>query len=263
MPILDSITFAYERAAVGLFNDLIFEAQAIFALLATADLAWSLIVWARKGRGALVIDLGTRLFVLGLVFFLMRFYLSTIGQIPAMFVDAAVELTGLGALRPSAVFADGISAGTAYYGASNDLALMWIPAILLRLFAMIMTFIAFFLIALRLIITLVEQHVVLGVGVFFLAFSGSRWTWPIADGYLRYVLHVAIRLFLLVVLIDVGRNLAIQWLVGTGLTSGISLRELMTLVAGPMAYAWVVWNVPTTLANTVTAHVHLPSPYAS
>jgi type IV secretion system protein TrbL len=63
------------------------------------------------------------------------------------------------------------------------------------------TWIAFLLMAVDLLITLIESYVVLGVGVIFLGFGASRWTTKFADGILNYAVSVGVKLLMLYLVI--------------------------------------------------------------
>ena len=63
------------------------------------------------------------------------------------------------------------------------------------------TWVAFLLMAVDLLITLIEAYVVLGVVVIFLGFGASRWTTKFADGILNYAVSVGVKLMMLYLVI--------------------------------------------------------------
>jgi len=77
-------------------------------------------------------------------------------------------------------------------------------AALIALIAGLIMFLSFALIASQMVLAVSEAYVGIGGGVLLLGFSGSRWTIKFAEGFLGWLLGVAVKLFFLYLLVGVG-----------------------------------------------------------
>ncbi len=95
------------------------------------------------------------------------------------------------------------------------------------------TWVAFLLIAVDLLITLIEAYVVLGVGVVFLGFGASRWTTKFADGILNYSVSVGVKLMMLYLVIGALLTAVVPTVVNQMMvTASSGTGALTSLLAG-------------------------------
>jgi type IV secretion system protein TrbL len=119
--------------------------------------------------------------------------------------------------------------------------------------------VAYIIIAASLVIALVESYVVLTAGVVFMGFAAFRATAWISEGMLSYGLSVAIKIFLLYLLVGVGMDMSNTWLFqlqyvsGTGV-DGAGARMLGEVFGGAVIFAILVVRVPDRVAERITGH---------
>jgi type IV secretory pathway TrbL component len=136
--------------------------------------------------------------------------------------------------------------------------------LVIRLFGALVMMIAFIFIALKVTQVLIEQHIaVLGIGVFLFAFTGSRWTWSIGEGLIRYAINLGIRMMLLVAIFDVGKSLITQWtdaLTGSFFGS-LDFRTWVQIIVGSITFAYITWTIPDRVANQLSQRIALNNPH--
>ncbi len=262
--LLNDIVFAYEVAYADLFTSLIGDARVIFWMLTAIDFTWSLIVWASRDRGAGFLEAfaGRLMFILVFGVIFLESYPSTIGNIPRLFLDAGAQVTGGDTfLNPETVVADGIALIQRLEAGTTNISIFSLPGMLIRGLAILAMLVAFATIAIKVTKTLAEQYLVLGMGVLLFGFAGARWTWPLAEGVIRYAVNVGIRLLLLMLLFDVGKTFIEVWAMNLESSAWLDFRPFLELLIAPLAFAYLVWTVPDRLADTVTSRFELRSPF--
>ena len=198
-------------------------AQDLFSGLAVFELMWVGIQWALKRPepheliGSLAVKIA----------FFALFYFGVIGMAPHwiplllhMFQRAGLVVTGLSGQQanaltpanPSAIFGqswDAIQGLTA--AVTSQLSLMHpLDDTLMGLSAVasaIVFILAYALLAFEALIINIEASVILGAGVFMLAFAGSNWTTTFSEKYLSYVFSIGVKYFVLTVILALGAGL--------------------------------------------------------
>jgi type IV secretion system protein TrbL len=109
--------------------------------------------------------------------------------------------------------------------------------------------VAFAVVAGQLMITLIESYIVISAGIFFLGFSGSRWTLPFSEKYVAYAISVGIKLFMLYLIVGLGQTLASQW--SALFTPGvIAAPDIYIGVAGSaLIFMLLGWQIPSLAAS--------------
>jgi type IV secretion system protein TrbL len=237
----------------------------IFALLAAIEFSWTWILWLlEKGGGEddPIPYLIRKILGLGFFYALLLngplwisdiirgfIYLGAqIGGVPAntQSVEIANNLTNVAS--PGWILSQGVDIAQALAKAAQ--AHMSITSPVSSTFiafavdiSMLVVVAAFALIAGQLIIALVEAFIIVGAGIFFLGFGGSRWTLPFAEKYIGYAMSIGIKLFMVYIVIAVGSSLSTQWIAEAALVgSNVSLYYMVALEA--VIYALLAWKIP-------------------
>ena len=198
-------------------------AQDLFSGLALFELMWVGIQWAlkRPEPHELIGSLGIK------IAFFALFYFGVIGMAPHwiplllhMFQRAGLVVTGmsgqqanaLSPANPSAIFGQSWAAIEAMSAAvTSQISLMHpLNDTIMGLSAVasaIVFVLAYALLACEALIINIEASVILGAGVFMLAFSGSNWTTTFSEKYLSYVFSIGVKYFVLTVILALGANL--------------------------------------------------------
>ncbi len=213
---LNQIQNSYQTASSSWMNGAIKTARDIFALAVGAEFVW----WGvqRLLRGGEVHELLTgvmmKVVTLGFFFTFMTYAPQWIPDIVHSFSDIGQQLGGSSTSTPSGVFDLGIGVANQLIqslvtpGLSlSAIGKFVLSAIIVGLSALVVV-IAYGIIALQLLITNIESYIVLGAGVVFSGFFGSRWTLPFAEKYIGYAVHVGIKLMVLYLIVGLGPTVA-------------------------------------------------------
>jgi type IV secretion system protein TrbL len=193
-----------------------------------------------------------------LFFFMVLFFADT--WIPAVidsFAEAGRRASALPELDPSTVLDQGVAvANTIYQGATTQGWLQNFGGSLTAVFTAVACLFAFVVIAGQMVIVLVEMYIVLGGGVFMLAFAGSRFTAPFAERFLSYSVGVGVKMFVLYLIVGVGSNLAAGW---TDLLadSATNIGSLFTILGASVIYMFVAWSIPSFASAMMSGTVSL------
>jgi type IV secretion system protein TrbL len=198
-------------------------AQDLFSGLALFELMWVGIQWAlkRPEPHELIGSLGIK------IAFFALFYFGVIGMAPHwiplllhMFQQAGLVVTGMSGTsanaltpaNPSAIFGQSwvairqldaaVTSQISLMHPLND-TIMGLSAVA----SAIVFVLAYALLAFEALMINIEASVILGAGVFMLAFSGSNWTTTFSEKYLSYVFSIGVKYFVLTVILALGANL--------------------------------------------------------
>ncbi len=221
--ILTSIQNDFIGSMGGWLSHATAAAQDLFTYLAVFELMWVGIQWALKRPepheliGSLAVKIA----------FFALFYFGVIGMAPHwiplllhMFQRAGLVVTGMSGTsanaltpaNPSAIFGQSWTAirGLAAAVESQlsllhplDDTLMGFSAVI----SAVVFILAYALLAFEALIINIEASVILGAGVFMLAFAGSNWTTTFSEKYLSYVFSIGVKYFVLTVILALGADL--------------------------------------------------------
>ena len=111
------------------------------------------------------------------------------------------------------------------------------------MFTALVVVIAFAIIAAQLLVALVESFIVIGAGILFIGFSGSRWTKFFTERYLSYVASVGVKLFVLYLIMGVGVSIAARW-VPVIERGGFSPIPFFYVMGGSLVFLFLTWHIP-------------------
>jgi type IV secretion system protein TrbL len=186
-------------------------------------LTWML---TRKTFDEIVPSVLKKVMTLGFFLALLTNAGTWVPDVIGSFVDAGQQAGSYQTLTPSTIMTDavgasvGILTGTTPAAAGQPAAAQqsfWgkvlstvksatspigdIEDVLLRIIVAFAVFAALTYIAIELLVLLIESYVVIGAGVLFLGFGGSRWTTKFVDGYLNYMVSLGTKLFVLYLIV--------------------------------------------------------------
>ena len=212
---LTDVVNAFKSTSGGWIGTALTYARHLFFALVAIELAWTAITYVlqRDNLSDFVANLVLKL--MG-VFFFLGLLQNAPTWIPAVvdsFSQAGAAISGQNTvLDPSSTFGQGLQLAKAMLGTLNNPAIFTaILPVLLAVLCSIGVVIAYAVVAGQLFITLIESYIVISAGLFFLGFSGSRWTLPFSERYVGYAVSVGIKLFMLYLIVGLGATLAQQW----------------------------------------------------
>ena len=107
----------------------------------------------------------------------------------------------------------------------------------------IVVVIAFAIIAAQLLVVWVESFIVIGAGVLFLGFAGSRWTKFFTERYLSCVASIGVKLFVLYLIMGVGMSIAARWMPILE-RGGFSPIPFFYVMGGSLVFVFLTWHIP-------------------
>src|SRR6185312_14753538 len=120
----------------------------------------------------------------------------------------------------------------------------------------IVVVIAFAVIAAQLLVALVESFIVIGAGVLFLGFAGSRWTKFFTERYLSYVASIGVKLFVLYLIMGVGMGIAARWM-SVLERGGFSPIPFFYVMGGSLVFLFLTWHIPSVAGSMMAGAVSL------
>lgn len=237
----------------------------IFAFLATIEFAWTWILYIlEKGGGEddPIPILIRKILSLGFFYWLLANGPMLIGTLIDGFIYLAEHIGAMNGtttpvtignhviniLSPDWIFHQGVQIATNLDSAAMAHTSIWHPinttfiSIVVGL-AMLIVVAAFAIIAANIIITLIEAFIVVGAGLVFLGFGGSRWTLPFMEKYIGYAVSVGVKLFILYLVVAFGSTLSSQW-VTLAKNAGGDAVTYFTIGLDAVIYMFIAWKVP-------------------
>ena len=253
--VTDDLTEQYRLMQSDWYVRLSPVAQRLFLLFAGFEFAVSAYVWGFR-RQELDDTLGQfflKFLMLSVLYFFLMAWIHWGPLITQSLATAGQIASGSSGLSPSAIAELGIE----LHGKMMEKAWAWGLLVstadtVAALIAGLLVTIAFALIAVQLVITLVESYIVVGAGVFFLGFAAFRGTSSFTDRYLVYAFSVGIRLFLLYLLVGIGQDVAEDWITMIDTMSVVDYKLAARMIVGSFIFAGIALIIPNRAARQLT-----------
>jgi type IV secretion system protein TrbL len=173
------------------------------------------------------------------------------------FSQAGATAAGLSNLSPTGVFEQGLALANKILNATADLGLLdgFFASLIAGITAVVVV-IAFAVIAAQLLVALVESFIVIGAGVLFLGFAGSRWTKFFTERYLSYIASVGVKLFVLYLIMGVGMGIAARWMPVLE-RGGFSPIPFFYVMGGSLVFVFLTWHIPSVAGSMMAGAVSL------
>ena len=249
-----SILDEYKGLQNGWIAKLLGAAQRLFFLLAGIEVAWSFTLLAieKVDFQALTATIVRKIMWIG-IFYAVLLYGVTPGGggwIPAIinsFHILGQNGSSVGPLGPDAIVGFGVNMAIdllASLKAANFLT--GFATSMALVFCAVVVFIAYLAIAIQFVVALVESYLVVGAGVIFLGFGGSRWTAAYVERYIAYAVSVGMKILVLYLLIGAGMTLSEGWklVAQSAATSLDPARTGFDLAAAAVMFLCVCWMSP-------------------
>jgi type IV secretion system protein TrbL len=257
--ILNDIVRDYEAISTSWFSALSPIANHIFWILVAIQLTWSAIWWVldrEDGLGVLS-SLLRQIVAIGLFYALLLNGGTWIPAVIRSFSQAGATASGITDLSPTGVFDQGLALANKILNATADLGLLegFFASLVAGITALIVV-VAFAIIAAQLLVALVESFIVMGAGVLFLGFAGSRWTKFFTERYLSYVASVGVKLFVLYLIMGVGMGIAARWMPILE-RGGVSPIPFFYVMGGSLVFVFLTWHIPSVAGSMMAGAVSL------
>jgi type IV secretion system protein TrbL len=231
-------------------------ANALFGLLAIIEFAWSAAVMLleKSDLQSWTSALIRKMMWLGAFYAVLLYGNSWIAAIIDSFTAIGQNASGVIALSPGDVFAQGLQIAAALLGGASTSAFFTNPGPSLALvFCALLIFISYVIITINFIVTMVESYILVSVGFVFLGFGGSRWTAPYVERFIGLAVSIGIKILLLYCLIAAGMNLGVNW-IDEAQSVSASARPLMTafdVMGAAVIFMMLCWQIPKLFAGVL------------
>src|SRR5882762_7354203 len=233
-----SILDEYKGLQNAWITKLLGAAQRLFFLLAGIEVAWSFTLLAieKADFQALTAAIVRKIMWIG-IFYAIMLSFHILGQ----------NASAVGPLGPSAIVGFGVNMSVDLLsslkgadfltGFSSSMALV---------FCAVLIFIAYLAIAIQFVVAMVESYLVIGAGVIFLGFGGSRWTAAYVERYIAYAVSVGMKILVLYLLVGAGMTLSQGWIAvaQNAAASPDPARTGFDLAAAAVMFLCVCWMSP-------------------
>src|SRR5438552_5904046 len=257
--ILNDIVRDYEAISTSWFSALGPIANKIFWILVAIQLTWSAVWWVldREDGLAVISSLLRQVVAIGFFYALLLNGGTWIPAVIQSFSQAGATAAGLTDLSPTGVFDQGLALANKILNATSDLGLLdGFFASLIAGITAIVVVIAFAVIAAQLLVALVESFIVIGAGVLFLGFAGSRWTKFFTERCLSYVASIGVKLFVLYLIMGVGMGIAARWMPILE-RGGFSPIPFFYVMGGSLVFVFLTWHIPSVAGSMMAGAVSL------
>jgi len=259
--ILDDIVRDYETISTAWFSALGPIAHRIFWTLVAIQLTWSAIWWVmdREDGLGVISSLLRQVVAIGFFYALLLNGVSWIPAVIQSFSQAGATASGIRItdLSPTGIFDQGLALANKILNAIADLGLLdgFFASLVAGITALIVV-VAFAIIAGQLLVAQVESFIVVGAGVLFLGFAGSRWTKFFTERYLSYVASIGVKLFVLYLIMGVGMSIAARWMPILE-RGGISPIPFFYVMGGSLVFVFLTWHIPSVAGSIMAGTVSL------
>src|SRR5882757_2794141 len=249
-----SILDEYKRLQNSWITKLLGTAQRLFFLLAGIEVAWSFTLLAieKADFQALTATIVRKIMWIGIFYAILLYGVTPGGGgwIPAIinsFHILGQNASSVGPLGPDAIVGFGVNMCIdllASLKAANFLTSF--ASSMALVFCAVIIFIAYLAIAIQFVVAMVESYLVIGAGVIFLGFGGSRWTAAYVERYVAYAVSVGMKILVLYLLVGAGMTVSQGWIqvAQTAATSIDPARTGFDLAAAAVMFLCVCWMSP-------------------
>jgi type IV secretion system protein TrbL len=249
-----SILDEYKGLQNGWITKLLGAAQRLFFLLAGIEVAWSFTLLAieKADFQALTATIVRKIMWIGIFYAILLYGVTPGGGgwIPAIidsFHILGQNASSVGPLGPDSIVGFGVNMCIdllASLKASNFLTSF--ASSMALVFCAVVIFIAYLAIAIQFVVAMVESYLVIGAGVIFLGFGGSRWTAAYVERYIAYAVSVGMKILVLYLLVGAGMTVSQGWIqvAQNAATSTDPARTGFDLAAAAVMFLCVCWMSP-------------------
>ena len=235
-----SILDEYKGLQNAWITKLLGAAQRLFFLLAGVEVAWSFTLLAieKADFQALTATIVRKIMWIGIFYAILLYGVTPGGGgwIPAIinsFHILGQNASSVGPLGPDAivgVWREYVHRSSVPARAAPKAAnfLTGFATSMALVFCAVVVFIAYLAIAIQFVVAMVESYLVIGAGVIFLGFGGSRWTAAYVERYIAYAVSVGMKLLVLYLLIGAGMTLSDGWRLAVAQSAATSIDPART-----------------------------------
>ena len=243
------ILTAFQAARGNWIANIAVYANNLFGALAVIEFAWSaaVMVLEKADLQSFTAALIRKIMWIGGFYVLLINGPVWIPFIIDSFTQIGQNSSGVAAISPSDVFAQGLAVAGALSNGFSVAGFLTQPAVIFALvFAAIIVVISYAMITIQFLVAMVESYIVVAAGFIFLGFGGSRWTVPYAERYIGLAVSNGVKILVIYLLIAVGTNLGNAWVAEAQGASTSASPEMVAfdVMAAALMYMMLCWQIP-------------------
>ncbi|GLR55170.1 P-type conjugative transfer protein TrbL [Shinella yambaruensis] len=246
----NSLIERIEDTANGWADTLREYARTLFWMLALIQLVFTFIPMVLKGAdfGEIVGDLVRFILVIGFFAALLEFSVEWATAIVDSFRQAGGSASGFGDLLwPGDILVEGLMTAEEV---SKGMSAWRVGAAIVIGFSALIIAACYAFMAAFMFVALVESYIVINASVLFMGFGASQWTREYAMAMIRYAFSVGAKIFVLILLVGLIKDQAIEWRAAYQENSGRA--DLLTLVGLSLMCAYLTKTIPDMVQGLIT-----------
>lgn len=253
--ILDAVTQQFLTAAGNASHAVFMAAQAIFVGLAVIQITWSGLKMLIKGNHTedYFSEILWQVLIMSIFYFVVLNASWVLPEILNVFIKIGASAEPISTLDPSSVAAQGLSISASIlknFGWTGLLSNL-VGALILGC-AVIAVAIAFGLIAIELMITLIQAYFQVALAPIFLAFGAKEYLRDVASGYFKSSIALGVKLFVLYLVIGAGESIAASWgAMAADAAKNMDIEASLAILIGAISFYKVANVLPGYFAGMV------------
>lgn len=260
--LLDDLVLQYQFLAGQVALKILPLTLSLAVTLFTINFSWDAAIWALQGTPGFLVKALRQLIVFLLIYGFLLTLPFWLTAFLSGFQELGADLSGVESLKPSAIYNQGVNLALTMYDSWSKIVSSFLPQIgIFRLLTFWLVLLAFSLLGLQMARFLIEASFALGGLMIFFAFAAHRLTFGLAEGYLRYLAELGIRIYVLFLILAVARNLGTDWdLALQGFESLTSARVHLSITVSALLLPILAWTLPKTIASRLVSTFRFSQP---
>ncbi len=193
--------------------------------------------------------------VIGFGLLALQFYPLFVPKLLQTFQDAGSQVVAIRGLTPSVVMGQGIYLCGLILFSEDRSGLFLLPAELMAAVSALLVLGCFTMLAWKFVEILVQSHLLLSGGMFFMGFLPSRVTVALAENYIVSLIRLGIQLYFLLFMVAVANTLVPLWStqLATPLNGLDGLLPILRTAGEVLIFTLIAVRLPAKLAYELTA----------
>ncbi|MCT4625653.1 P-type conjugative transfer protein TrbL [Halodesulfovibrio sp.] len=255
---LDKIGFFFQKETAAWAPVLQAHAMNLFKVLLIGSIAWMGIsgVLKQEEMQNILISFVKLLFHASLMLALLKYYKEWANMLISGLSQIAVHELRSPALDPQAVFVTGMKLVSAVLGEMSFYRLIDNVGLIICALAILLSFA---LIAAQMLLVKCEAYIVLNAGIILLGFGGAEQTRSYATNFMRYSLGIALKLFVMQLLVGIGTSF-----INELPTGDLSMQDIFFIIGVAIVLLALTMSIPDIVSGIINgSHVSTGSAITS
>lgn len=259
--LLNDLVLQYHFLAGQTARNVLPMTVSLATILFTINFAWDTTMGALRGTPGFLLRALRQLIVFLMIYGFILLIPFLITAFLSGFEELGIRVTGVDALKPSNVFDQGVNLALTMFDSWSKIASSFLPHVaFFRTVTFVLVLASFTILSLQLARILIETTFALSGLTIFLAFAAHRMTFGLAEGFLRYLAELGIRIYVIFLILAVARNLGTDWDLALQGLDLVGIRTHLSVTAAALLLAILAWTLPNSIASRMVSTFRLSTP---